>query len=225
MRTDDYFSGDCDRDGLSNRNERNAGTDECAPAQPIGVAGDDATCTPLVMSCILGSTCAATPGDPPSMCVQNEAGSGTSCQPQPPESALYCCSGRFECPQDGDLCIDTAGGGELCVPDDCAGIATIDPIDCITFQGEIVPFPEGDCDEDGTPNGGDLTHCGVVLMPDAGPIGSEDAGGGATEDAGDNSIEPRFEGGGGCACRAAPGESFPWALALMSVFVLWRRRG
>ena len=117
--------------------------------------------------------------------------------------------------------------------------------DCITNEaGDPVSWDEGDCDDDGTKNldevNNDETPCGEPA-PDAGPSdydggpSQEDAGmvmpedaGGAGVDGGSTGpgIDPRFEGGGGCACRATPGRSeAPLALALLALGLFVRRRG
>lgn len=210
-----YAQGDCDGDGLSNIEEANAGTDVCVAPTDIGVQGDGA-CITLTMGCSIGQTCPLSPAGTASTCIVTPDGNGTYCSPGP--QALYCCDATHSCPIASDQCI-----GALCIADDCAGVPGVDPVMCILdADGNHVPYPQGDCDGDGTANGGDTDQCTPPLA-DAGVV--EVDAGGADTDAGGDGIQPRFEGGGGCVCRASAPSSAPaWALAIAAMLMVLRRR-
>jgi MYXO-CTERM domain-containing protein len=209
-----YRQGDCDRDGLGNADEVGLGTDECAAPAPIGVVGDGA-CVPLTVGCVVGVSCPVAPGGRVSTCETTPDGNGSYCNPG--LDTLYCCDSQIVCPMSGDRCVDN-----LCVADDCEDFDDIDPAACVSdSEGNHVPYPSGDCDLDGIPNGGDETQCGVAF--DAGVRPDFDAG---SSDAGPTRgiIEPRFSGGGGCACRAGGPRDAPYALGLVILSAILRRR-
>jgi MYXO-CTERM domain-containing protein len=219
-----YGNGDCDRDGISNANEEELGTDECATPAAIGVATENG-CVGLVTACQPGSTCVAAAA-PASTCSVTPDENGTFCDPI--EDALFCCGGQFACSDDSDACV-TVGDGQFCVSL-CAGVDGIDPAACITgADGGPVPEALGDCDDDSIANSEDDTPCGsaevdagMVITEDASMAG-EDAG---TFDAGDD-VEPEFAGGGGCACRTSagsPSAAMGWLALSLVGLAAWRSR-
>ena len=79
---------------------------------------------------------------------------------------------------------------------------------------------QGDCDEDGVPNGVDSEPC-VFDEPGAPDAGALDAGPPPRDST------PAFTGGGGAVCAATPGRTDPghWLLAaLASALLVIRRR-
>lgn len=100
----------------------------------------------------------------------------------------------------------------------------------------IVALPDGDCDEDEHTNREEevatTDACDNESTPPEEPDAGAPADGGASAfDAGTDpvppSVQPMFGGGGGCRCRAgAPSSSgaAPWALGLLALFALRRRR-
>ncbi len=216
-----WAQGDCDDDGLANGDEVEAGTDPCAAPAPVAQF-EGGICRPLDASCAPGTTCLANGG--PGVCTPTGDGAGTFCAP--PGEALYCC-GANVCPNAGDGCVLLEETDvSVCVDTLCAErIADLDA--CVRSGDSIVPFSDGDCDEDGVANGRELAAGTDPCADDgAGDAGAppEDAGsatsdaGGTGTDAGtreDPSLDLRFEGGGGCVCRASAGSSSPAPLMLL----------
>ncbi len=225
----EWDRGDCDADGLPNKVEVDGGTDPCEAPGPVGRVVDGARCEQLAMACIPGNACTVNDGDP-GTCEETGDGAGTFCAPH--DEPLYCC-GSFVCPDDSDTCV-SSDSRSVCVDSTCAGRVP-DLLACVTSPGgALVPFSEGDCDGDGVTNGEEIDEagtdpCGDAPQEDAGAP-EEDAGGtGMREDGGalEPGLDVRFEGGGGCACRAQPSGQAgqPWLLALAGVaLALLRRR-
>ncbi len=246
MRPVPWGNGDCDGDGIPNQREIDLGTDPCVPPAPPSVLYGT-TCAPLNTGCnpsdMPGATCTSGIGVTGTCQVSADA-NGTVCMP---DAILLCCSSDPDCP-DGRCVSAPTAGAHVCAPALCADVPGIDPVDCITSPtGQAVPAPQGDCDRDDIPNRSDSTPCGGT--GDAGVAttvdgGAEDGGnatydGGASSDAGTqagdastsmdgggDTVQPTFTGGGGCACRAAPGHgpgNVAW-LGLVGLALLVRRR-
>lgn len=223
-----WDEGDCDGDGLSNKIEVDAGTDPCEAPGPVARVVDGGRCEPLAMACVRGTACAVNDG--PGTCEETGDGAGTFCAPD--DEPLYCC-GSFVCPDDSDACVP-AESASVCVSSHCVGRVR-DLLACVTSPGgALVPFDEGDCDGDGVTNA-DESEAGTDPCGDEPPeedagASAEDAGGtGMREDGGvlEPGLDVRFEGGGGCACRAEPsrGAADAWLLLAAGLaLALLRRR-
>lgn len=233
-----WEAGDCDGDGLPNGED----PDPCqAPAPRAYWTGDDG-CVALSTGCPEGAECRSTAEASGGHCVESEDGHGTRCVPD--EEVLYCGAPDSTCP-DGTLdVVDPESSRSFCVDAEC-GVdddedASIDLLDCITgSSGERTVYSLGDCDRDGLPNGRDEDPCepsdetrdaGSVAERDAGPAPTIDAQS-PTVDGGNTTgppVDPRFQGGGGCHCRATPAGSDPpleMALVLLGLAATRRRRG
>lgn len=233
----DFELGDCDRDGIPNGAETDAGL--CVPVERFGVVGPSGNCDTLA-SC-------RSDGDCPSEAPRCEGvGAHYFCVP---DVIHHCCGGfvGVECP-DGTACEPTNGtadGNDFCAdPGYCVDLEFTDRTACLFFGGERVEDPDaGDCDEDGIANASDESPCEFDAPPDAGTSPPQDGGGTPPpEDAASPPMDaghttpppppedrqPQFAGGGGCLCRAtgAPGGQTPWlaALALGVLGLLWRQR-
>lgn len=248
-----YPEGDCDRDGIRNRDEIENGSDPCLP-ETVGVWVPDGGS----VSCIAGSArelrCDDAPGDSCRLaegiageCTQNEHTGGQALCSVPPH--VFCCGGwtNVQCPT-GDECTlpsDVDDGFGICTPRDrfCTEAPTEAEIrKCHTFDDRFTSFEEGDCDGDGIANGveADGRHC-IAEEPDAGvpandagshagDAGAQDAGSEMRDagrmDAGSMQNGPGFSGGGGCACRSAQGRTGGggWLAIVAFVLVSWVRR-
>ena len=242
-----WILGDCDGDGVTNGDEVTDGTNPCMIPSPRGI-WDGAQCVQQQTGCSLTRSCGATASGPSGTCVLADDDNGRRCVPT--GEVLYCADGALVCAPDLVEVPDSSGMGSghvWCVPGHCAGVSGIDLADCVVKDGEPVVFSEGDCDGDGTKNGdelsggGDGNVCGADgPPPDAGLPGDDagvptgDAGsspfdaGGSAIDAGPGGTNPSFEGGGGCACRAATGSRSGPAGAIVALLaigaVLLRRK-
>jgi hypothetical protein len=145
------------------------------------------------------------------------------------------------CPDPLAVCVTTERGG-LCVDSLCAERGIGDLRACITAGDATVPFAEGDCDSDGVTNGEEIDNAGTDPCADEGAVvdagatadagqGEADGGGGSMRDDGGlvtPPIDVRFEGGGGCACRALAAGSSPapsmLLLAGVALLVMRARR-
>ncbi len=227
-----WAGGDCDGDLVPNGVEQAFGTDPCAapPPKAVWVPGMN-TCRPLPLGCAPGETCTA-PGDRGGECLTADGDGATVCVPS--EAALYCGDGAWVCPGGQIEVEDPDARHTFCSPPYCGDDHALTTAACVRspITNEPVPPDQGDCDRDGVPNGVDDEVCepgepdedagtntrdGGDARPD-GAIPGEDAGAGedaavepmdggeAGTDAG-ASVAPTFGGGGGCACRAAPGDA------------------
>ena len=231
-----WEGGDCDGDGTANA----ADPDACTPPPNRGVATETG-CQAVTLGCTPDTTCFLTfNGDQTGDC--EVVGGGTLCVPTGGDtSELYCADGPggFDCLPDSERKV-SLGGARYCVPDVCAA-AGVDLTLCISGDdGDPVPWDDGDCDGDGESNrherdSAERDPCvdesmvpadgGAAPGPDGGPAPA-DAGSIAPSADGGAPIDPNFEGGGGCACRAAPGRRGGGiALALLGLALALRRRG
>jgi MYXO-CTERM domain-containing protein len=222
-----WILGDCDGDGVTNGDELTDGTDECIGPQPRGI-WDGSTCLPQRTGCALTSSCGATDSGPSGTCEIADDDNGHRCVPA--EEVLYCADGALECAPELIEVSDSSGMGSghvWCIPADCAGVEDVDLLDCVTKEGAPSLFSEGDCDRDGTRNGDDPSPCVAdAPPPDAGPptddagVPAIDAGNGSFDAGPGGGPEPSFEGGGGCACRAATGSGSGPAGAIVALLAL-----
>ncbi|RZO52369.1 MAG: hypothetical protein EVA89_32105 [Sandaracinaceae bacterium] len=226
-----WAEGDCDRDGISNGAEEAGGTDPCVKPPLRGYWNGEA-CVPEATGCQAGVPC-----EGGYECVASDG--GTVCETEGLEA--YCELPSAPCLEAEETAVED-GGVTYCVPSECSD--TADLLDCLVDpeSREIVGYDFGDCDGDGVPNGAESLEGTDPCSPDT---GVEDAGapqddaGSAPPDASSGfdagtepgpgpNLEPRFEGGGGCACRATPGHapsSLGWmALALLGLALVSRRR-
>jgi len=240
----DFELGDCDRDGIPNEAETPDGL--CEPVQRHAAISRGGACTPLA-NCRSDADCG--PGAP--VCARIDA-HGYCIPSDGVDTTHFCCGGflGIECPHGGTCAPSggTADGQAFCDdPRYCASWDFEDRIGCLFFAGALVSDPaDGDCDGDGQKNTLDEDPCTAAPLPeDAGVAPTEDAGTVTREDAGaedasappamdsgvtaePRSLEPSFNGGGGCACRATPSgpSPGPWGwLGLASLgFLVTRRR-
>lgn len=207
--------GDCDGDGLANAAEERAGTDHCtAPPTPIAawVEGTaDIQCATGVVACdpSVGPGCNG--GAFEGVC-QLDDRTGDAAPLCAPEPDLFCCGGPsgFACP--ALTCVlpsDREGAPGVCT--NSAFVCSTDEATlraCHTSIDGLIPVPIeiGDCDGDDIENARDDAPCGEEAI-----------------DAGRPAIEPRFQGGGGCACRASPAHAGAPFLLVALAFLLRRR--
>lgn len=210
----DWAYGDCDEDGIANGDELDE-VGVCQQPASVGVVTPGGECA-SVSACLDDADC-ATPGTfcarpSPSahhrFCVDGEA-------------HALCCDESSACP--GGACAVAAGDAAgFCEGFEyCAERAFADRAACVYYQGQPVALAaQGDCDEDGVPNGVDSEPC-VFDEPGAPDAGALDAGPPPRDST------PAFTGGGGAVCAATPGRTDPghWLLAaLASALLVIRRR-
>lgn len=245
-----YANGDCDRDGIPNEED----PAPCLPNRigvwvpgvsgPVCASGEAAElqCNEVGDACSLAD-------DRTGVCTANARTGGQRICSTLPD--LFCCGGfvHVDCPA-GECVLpsDVGDGTGMCTNPRllCGDSPTMDElIACHTFGGVLTTIENGDCDGDGIRNvdeteerrcfpdapldGGVVTGDGGSSVPDAGSVvdagsASEDGGVVAPFDGG-TPIDPRFNGGGGCACRSAPERagSSGWWLALAALGVVLRR--
>lgn len=216
-----YDEGDCDRDGLTNAEEEEAGTDPCSVPARRAVWDGSESCEPLPSGCIRGDTCPTASG--PGTCRRSADGFGTICVPDT-DGVLYCGGGAYECPEGQVEVVDSARRRTWCIRDVCGDEMGDVPIACVIDAEENpVGWGDGDCDEDGIPNMAESSE--GICVPDDPP--DEDAGGTSGDAGSPPDTDPEFAGGGGCACRAgeSPSRSHGWLALLALGALLFRRRG
>lgn len=242
-----WAEGDCDGDRVPNGVEVDLETDPClAPARQAVWNGAAGHCAELPIGCDPDVGC-TTPLGTTGTCVETSDGGATVCSVREAalycgDGAWVCPGGQIEV--EDTVARHTFCSPPFCGADTTLTTASCvrDP-----DSGEPTVPDQGDCDHDGIRNGMDETVCeadvpvadggvvtsdaGVVVPSDggdvnvdagapgedAGPEPADAGGGGVATDAGAN-VAPTFGGGGGCACRAAPGErSVPSLLALLGL--------
>lgn len=226
-------SGDCDGDGQPNADD----PDPCVRPDGRG-HWSGGECKPVPTACRLDESCEV--GGVSGTCMETADGAGVRCVPERADGLLYCALEGSVCPA-GTEPVSIEGRTSLCLPSTCPddGLHCVDGSE--TGAAEYVPFAQGDCDGDGTPNAADATPCsdsaepadGGATAADAGPAPDVDGGPPGSFDAGAEPTDPStplsFNGGGGCVCRAAQSEGRgalpPFALALgLALALAWRRR-
>ncbi|MFK7987235.1 MAG: hypothetical protein AB8I08_14520 [Sandaracinaceae bacterium] len=225
--------GDCDNDGVRNRYEVDG--QACSEAPELGVVVDG-ECEPARLcspdrECEDDELCGEIPGSGHRYCQATEG------------PTVLCCN-------IGLPCVDTAEACETLDEDDdavcglpyCPNRSFAFRLQCFQFDGfPVADVDDGDCDLDGLKNGDEAfedpgSECVPVNvvpadgglpdggLPDGGPrdAGRGDAG---VLDAGARpSRDIRFGGGGGCACRAAPGTRSGGGLVAPLFGLVWLRR-
>lgn len=210
-----WADGDCDGDGIPN------GSDDAPCPRPQATWVGDG-CLSLLSDCVPGTSC-FTNADGMGFCEGDPTTGQTMCVPDGP--LVYCGGDLFLCPEGMVSIFDDERGQAFCAPAVCPEPS----LSCIQSDGEFVLLEDGDCDGDGIPNGAEAEA--DICVPEGEPIpdgGSSGVDGGTTPaDAGPGDINPRFGGGGGCACNTDPRSTpTPWVLALMLAlgFAVRRRR-
>lgn len=249
-----YESGDCDRDGVRNADDPvpclpnrlgvwvpGAGGPSCVISETT-----ELVCNEVGDVCTLADDRAA-------VCTANERTGGQRICSTPPD--LFCCGGFVHTACPAGECVlpsDLGDGDGMCTNPRllCDDAPTMEELlQCHSFRGVLTTIEDGDCDGDGIRNadetqeercvpnepadGGVAPSDGGSNLPDAGRtvgdsgMADEDGGGVSPFDAGGTPIEPRFNGGGGCACRSAPARSGAggWlALVAVGAAIALRRR-
>jgi hypothetical protein len=215
-----YVFGDCDGDGVSNGDERDAGTAVCtAPPDRLAVwvdNGSDIECRTDVRPCSPeGSLCQDTSFG--GVC-QHDERTGDDAPLCAPAADVFCCGGDndAECP--ALTCVFASDRPDapgvctnerfLCADDEATMRA------CHTSVGGAIPVPIeiGDCDDDNIANAADEDPCVPRAQGDAGPPRPPAV------------IEPQFNGGGGCVCRASgPTRGSVVWLSMLALLVARRR--
>ncbi len=170
-----YGQGDCDQDGIPNATEFANGTDPCLASPPMGT-WSEAGCVQLAVDCRTEAPDCNTSLDETGDCVttMDSSGSATGSLCVPVEPALYCLAhASWVCPSDTAAVRDPARSITWCIPPGCGEPP---PVSCVIKDGDPVPWAEGDCDGDGTPNGEEIaegTELCPATLPDAGIPGGD----------------------------------------------------
>lgn len=252
-----YANGDCDRDGIRNGEDplpclpERIGVWVPGASGPFCASSDAAAlvCNEVGDPCVLADERTA-------VCTANERTGGQLVCSTLPDLFCCGGFVHIACPAGECVLPSDIGDGQgMCTNPAllCSERPTMDELlRCHTFGGALTTIEDGDCDGDTIRNVDETeeTRCvpnaptadgGVVTsdggnnqVPDAGSPGpdsgapSQDDGGAVTPfDAGGTPIDPRFNGGGGCACRSTPDRSSGgWWLVLVAagVTIVRRRR-